>query len=98
MNTPGILRETQIWIAVEMSTGSSSDPALRDTTLAPRTWCHTRDPQIEQNMQSIVRPLSVGRVHVFGEPWVTLKAGRGTRSDMPNADADCFWHSRQWQT
>ena len=32
--TPPILRETHIWIAVARSTGSSSEPALTETTAA----------------------------------------------------------------
>jgi hypothetical protein len=30
-------------------------------------------------------------------PAVSRNDGRATSSDMPNADADCLRHSRQWQ-
>jgi hypothetical protein len=51
-----------------------------------------------QNMQSSVRPLSVGRDQILTSPRSTRNASLGTRTEMPKADADCFWHSRQWQT
>ena len=35
--TPGILRETHMWIALARSTGASSDPAFTETTVAPST-------------------------------------------------------------
>jgi len=35
------------------------------------------------------------RDQTFGAPRVTRKLARGTMSDIPNAEAACFWHSRQ---
>ncbi len=49
-------------------------------------------------MQRRVRPLSVRRDQVLGSPAVRRNAALGTSSEMPKAEADCFWHSRQWQT
>ncbi len=60
--------------------------------------CQTREPQAGQNMQCRVRPVSVGRDHTAGVPRVTCRAPAGTETEMPKAEADCFWHSRQWQT
>jgi len=49
-------------------------------------------------MQSSVRPLSVRRDQVLGAPALRRNAVLGTTNETPNAEADCFWHSRQWQT
>jgi hypothetical protein len=57
-----------------------------------------RDPHTTQNMQSSTRPLSVGRRQVRTSPSVSANAASGTITDIPNADADCRRHSRQWQT
>ena len=98
MAVPGSLREVQMWIAVEMSTGSSSEPALSVTVSgSPSVSCQSRDPHVGQNAHLRRLPLSVGRVHQFGAPCVTRSPARGTISDIPNAEADCFRHSRQWQ-
>ena len=60
--------------------------------------CQSLDPHTGQNMQVIVRPLSAVRVHTEALPRVTRNVARGTKNVMPNADADCFRHSAQWQT
>jgi hypothetical protein len=98
MAIPGSLRDTQIWIAVERSTGSSSDPAL---IVRLADWlsdsCQSREPQFGQKAHFNLRPLSVPRVQNFGSPRINRNPLRGTSNDKPNAEADCFWHSRQWQ-
>jgi hypothetical protein len=96
---PGNFREVQMWIAAEMSTGSSSDPTLIMTVSDPLSVsCQSRDPQAGQKAHLRRLPLSAARIQYFGAPRVTRRPARGTSSDMPKAEADCFWHSRQWQT
>src|SRR5882672_733379 len=86
-------------IASCKSTGASSDPPLMlIVLLSPRRLCHKRDPHTGQKAQSSQWPLSVGRDQNCGVPRVTLKVARGTTIEMPNAEADCFRHSVQWQT
>src|SRR3954468_17065323 len=98
MMTPGSLREVQMWIAALRSTGWSSEPPLTVIVAEPGLACHTREPQVPQNMQSSVHPLSVRRDQVRTSPCCRLNALFGTRSEMPKAEADCLRHSRQWQT
>jgi len=82
-----------------MSTGSSSDPALIVTVFEGGSdSCQSRAPQFGQKAQWIRRPLSVARLQNFGAPCVTRSPALGTLSDVPNSEADCFWHSRQWHT
>jgi hypothetical protein len=86
-------------MALPKSTGTSSDPALMLTSgESGPAWCHTRDPQSGQNAHCVVPPLSVGLDQYLGSPLTRRKSARLTRWVMPKADADCFWHSRQWQT
>ena len=73
-------------------------PPLSVRVPEPGLACQTREPHAGQNMQSSVRPLSVCRDQVLGSPAVRLNAALGTSSETPNAEADCFRHSRQWQT
>ena len=42
-----------------------------------------------------MRPLSVARDQKLTPPWLSRKSARRTITEMPKADADCFWHSRQ---
>jgi hypothetical protein len=46
-------------------------------------------------MQSSTRPLSVGLDQVLTSPPVSRNARAGTITEIPNAEADCFRHSRQ---
>jgi hypothetical protein len=76
--------------------GSSNDPPFTLTlSVGPIPSCHTREPQARQNAQARVPPLSVARDQTFTSPCVTWKSERLTMTETPNADADCFWHSRQ---
>ena len=59
--------------------------------------CHRREPQAGQKAQRMVWPLSVGRDQKRGLPAVRRRAARGAITEMPNAEADCRRHSRQWQ-
>ncbi|HEX2529324.1 MAG TPA: hypothetical protein VHL31_23905 [Geminicoccus sp.] len=68
-------------------------------TLPSRTErCHSREPQFPQKAQSSVSPVDVGRVQERGTPLVRRTAGQVTITEIPNAEADCLRHSRQWQT
>ncbi len=99
ISTPGNLRDVQICIAVEISGELSSDPALMLTVRdSVADSCQRREPQFGQKAHLTRPPLSVGRVQNSGPPRVTRKPVCGTMKDIPNAEADCFWHSRQWQT
>jgi hypothetical protein len=99
MATPGNFREVEIWIAAEMSTGSSSEPTLIVTVSgALSVSCQSRDPQFGQKAHLRRLPLSAVRAQYSGTPRVTRRPARGTASDMPKAETDCFFHSRQWQT
>jgi hypothetical protein len=57
-----------------------------------------RDPHVSQNWQANTPPLAVGRLHVRTRPWLMTNACFGTMTEIPNADADCLRHSRQWHT
>jgi hypothetical protein len=96
---PGSLREVQMWIAAAMSMGSSSEPTLIViVSNALSVSFQSRDPQVGQKAHLRRLPLSAARIQYFGAPRVTRRPARGTSSDTPKAEADCFWHSRQWQT
>ena len=60
--------------------------------------CQSREPQSGQKAPVKQPPLSVVRDQNFGFPRVTRKPSRGRMTEIPKAEADCFWHSRQWQT
>jgi hypothetical protein len=99
MITPGSMRDVQIWQAERRSGGSSNDPPLTLTLpVAPVPSCQTREPQAGQNAQASVPPLPFARDQTFTSPCVRRKSARLTMTEMPKADEDCFWHSRQWQT
>src|SRR5205807_7660471 len=97
--TPGNLRFTQAWLTAGKSTGSSSEPPLsvKNSLLPPAYSCHRREPRPGQKAQSSTRPLSVGRDQKRGVPETSVKSARLTQTEMPNAEADCLRHSRQWQ-
>lgn len=63
--------------------------------------CITRTPQALQKYPSVFRPSFVGRVHTWSFDWRSFDRGKipsaGKIADVPNADADCFWHWVQWQ-
>ena len=87
-----------MWTAAPRSGGRSSEPPLSVRVSEPGLACQTREPQPGQNMQRSVRPLPVFRDQVLASPAVRLNAVLGTSSETPNAEAECFRHSRQWQT
>jgi hypothetical protein len=59
---------------------------------------NSRVPQVGQKEQSM-RPCTLAaRLHCFGLPAITFKSPLRTMTEMPKAEAACFWHSRQWQT
>ena len=60
--------------------------------------CQSRVPQTAHKTQSTRRPLSAARDQTLVSPDKTVRPDRGTWRDMPNAEADWFWHSRQWHT
>jgi hypothetical protein len=64
----------------------------------PWPACHSRVPQVGQNALSKMRPESPAHDQCAGVPPVIRTASRGTITEMPNADADCLRHLRQWQT
>jgi hypothetical protein len=96
MTTPGSLRVVQIWQADRRSGGSSSEPPFKlIVSVAPIPSCYTREPQEGQNAQASVPPLSVARDQTFTSPCVRRKSARLMMTEMPQAEADCLWHSRQ---
>jgi hypothetical protein len=98
MHTPASLRAVQICVALDISIGTSKQPALIVTVSdAASLSCQSREPQLPQNTQLRRRPLSVARGQLLGSPDSSVSPARGTWSEMPNAEADCFWHSWQWQ-
>ena len=77
----------------------SSEPPLTLIGSAGSTpSCHSREPQAGQKAQISVRPLSARRDQRATAPRPRRKSARRTISEMPKAEADCFRHSRQWQT
>jgi hypothetical protein len=95
---PGSLRVAHTWIALETSMGSLSDPPLIEIVSEDGSdSCQSREPQVGQKAHLSFPPLSVARLQYLGAPWITRKPARGTSSDIPKAEADCFWHSWQWQ-
>jgi hypothetical protein len=72
--------------------GSSNEPPFTViVSVAPIPSCHTREPQAGQNAQYRVPPLSVARDQTFTSPRMIRKSERLMMTEMPNADADCFW-------
>lgn len=66
---PDSLGETHTWIALEISTSLSSDPALIEIVSdGGSDSCQSREPQVGQNAHLILRPLSVPRLQNFGSP------------------------------
>jgi len=63
---------------------------------SPGTSSQTRLPQSGQKTQTIVRPLSAARGHLFTAPRVGRKSARRAMTEMPKAEDDCLRHSRQW--
>ena len=98
MITPGSLRETQICTASCNPGGSSSAPPLMLIVVLPSPACHSRVPQVGQNALSKTRPESPAQDQWDGVPCVNRSASCGTITEMPNAEADCLRHLRQWQT
>src|SRR5579863_9554733 len=97
MITPASLRVVQMCIAEVRSGGSSSEPPFTLIVLSrPSVW-QMREPHASQNVQANTPPLSVGRLQVRTLPCIIANALAGTMTEMPNADADCLRHSRQWQ-
>src|SRR5437879_12944702 len=99
MTTPANVRPPQTWLTACKSTGSSGEPpfSVKNSLLPPAYSCHRREPHPGQKPQSSTRPLSVGRDQKRGVPETSLKSARLTQTEMPNAEADCLRHSRQWQ-
>ena len=76
--------------------GISSEPPLTLTVSAGGSAsCQSREPHSPQNRQRRRRPLSAGRDQDLTAPCVRRKPLLGTIREMPKAEADCFWHSRQ---
>ena len=98
MMTPGSFRVVHMCTALVRSTGSSNEPPLMLTISPPGLAWWMRVPQATQNVQSNCRPLSVDRRHAAMVPCLRWNALAGTRTEMPNADADCLRHSWQWHT
>jgi hypothetical protein len=75
--------------------GASLEADLILPLLVP---CHTREPQSGQKKQVRDRPVSVGRVQCLSLPVRSRTSALRATTEIPKAEADCFWHSRQWQT
>ena len=88
--------DNQMCLASARFGGRSSEPPLMLTISSLSGLpCHTRDPHRGQNAQSTEPPIVAGRVQTCGYPDSRLKSAAFTSTEIPNADEDCFWHSRQ---
>jgi hypothetical protein len=88
---PDVHRRTQIDRIIQRAAFHT------DRLISATSPCQTREPHSAQKWQLNVRPLSVERDHRFGTPRVSTKPALLTITEMPNAEADCFRHSSQWQ-
>ena len=98
----GWARLVQIWQHGFKADVSSSVPALILRTSRsppgnpPLAW-KSRVPHAQQNAQILILPESPRVLNVPGAGPEKATALRSTNMDSPNALADCFWQSRQWQ-
>jgi hypothetical protein len=91
---PDMRRDAQIDRIVKRA------PLIVKNLLSPPAYsCHRREPHSGQKAQSsTATALSVGRDQKRCRPESSEKSVRLTHTEIPNAEADCFRHSRQWQT